>query len=194
MYAKNSIRICLLPISSIFDRFWCICTADAISQLDTRSYYEINGNILNKTWNSSEKCIFVEGLCRMGSTLLTTPSLIWTSLFPENKTALLMQHVKSITDVVFPNLSLNSAARPTRHFWIGTMLNLDIHDHATQYYTPLNFTVSMINSSVGRICIYSNEEWFSLESAYNKHDSGINIFSLPLISTGRCLVLWLKNN
>jgi hypothetical protein len=67
-------------------------------------------------------------------------------------------------------------------------------NHAIQYYNePLNFTVSMNNSNVGCICIYSTSEWLSVESAYNRH-SGINIVSLPLILKSGSLVLYLKNN
>jgi ferredoxin len=45
----------------------CVCMSDAISRLGSRPSWEVNRNILDMVWDSSEKCIFAEGLCRVGS-------------------------------------------------------------------------------------------------------------------------------
>jgi hypothetical protein len=40
--------------------------SDAISHLDSTPCYDINKTVLDVTSNSNEKCVFAEGLCRMG--------------------------------------------------------------------------------------------------------------------------------
>lgn len=66
------------------------------------------------------KYVSAEGLCKMGAAFILTcpsivlriPSLVWSSLFYEHKTALLMQCVELIRDVLFPGISSISNAIP----------------------------------------------------------------------------------
>jgi hypothetical protein len=133
----NSLRKCLLLISSVFTNKIIRSSVlymmpNGISHHDSRPYYEINRNILGMALNSTRKRIFADLLHGMGSTfipicpsrLVRTSLLKWsTPWFHKHETALLIQRVESITDVLFPDVSLIVMQRKQRsRFWIPLMI------------------------------------------------------------------------
>jgi hypothetical protein len=132
-YLSEFYHTFLLLISGMFMNkeiraFVVYITPDAISHLDCKPYWETDRYILDMTWSSTGKCIFTEGLYRMGSDLilicpLRLLSLLRsTSLFPGHTIDLWMQCVDWFIVVLSPDSYLFNDAMPTSCFWIATIL------------------------------------------------------------------------
>jgi hypothetical protein len=101
----------------------------------------------------------------------------------------------TVTNVFFPYISFITYSVPLSCF-STVMVLWPKYTWITFLCITSNSETSLIllnNLILSSICISSNKEWLSLESAYNKYDSCNNIFSSLLLSAGHSLFVLISN-